>query len=132
MNIIDSHTHLGFVKPEKSIKEHIDNMEISGACVFSPPPIEYDSELGMDFDARLDRVIGFTSEYKDILFPIIWIHPYEEDIFKKIDICAEKDIAGFKIICSDQKPASLFSFTAVFFGTVKTRQNTTVRQIGKH
>ncbi len=101
MNIIDSHTHLGFVKPEKSIKEHIDNMEISGACVFSPPPIEYDSELGMDFDARLDRVISFTSEYKDILFPIIWIHPYEEDIFKKIDICAEKDIAGFKIICSD-------------------------------
>ena len=132
MNIIDSHTHLGFVKPEKSIKEHIDNMEISGACVFSPPPIEYDSELGMDFDARLDRVIGFTSEYKDILFPIIWIHPYEEDIFKNKNKWRKNLKYNNLWDQFYQKPASLFSFTAVFFGTVKTRQNTTVRQIGKH
>ncbi len=101
MKIMDSHTHLGFAKNEKTIKEYIGNIEIAGACVFSPPPLEYDPQIGKDFYTRLKEVINFTAEYKDILFPIVWIHPYEEDIFKKIDICAEKDIAGFKIICSN-------------------------------
>ena len=101
MKIMDSHTHLGFAKTEKTIKEYIGNIEIAGACVFSPPPLEYDPQIGKDFYTRLKEVINFTAEYKDILFPIVWIHPYEEDIFKKIDICAEKDIAGFKIICSN-------------------------------
>lgn len=101
MKIIDSHTHLGFAKPGKTIKEYIGSIEIAGACVYSPPPVEYDSQIGKDFDTRIKEVINFTDGYKDILFPIVWIHPYEDDIFKKIDICAEKNIAGFKIICSN-------------------------------
>ncbi len=101
MKIIDSHTHLGFTMPKKNIKEYIGSIEITGACVFSPPPLEHDSINGKNFDTRLKEVINFTVGYKDILFPIVWIHPYEEDVLKKIDICIEKEIAGFKIICSN-------------------------------
>ncbi len=101
MNIIDAHTHLGFENQNKDVKKCMNAAGVSGACVFSPPPPEYNDTIGKDFDMRLSEVLSFTSRYKDILFPILWIHPYEENIFQKIDIAAKSGIDGFKIICSD-------------------------------
>lgn len=101
MKIIDSHTHLGFEKPGEDIKKCIDRAGIDGVCVFSSPPREHNIKIGKDFKERLFDVLNFTAKYKDILFPVLWIHPYEEDIFQKIDIAVKQKISAFKIICSN-------------------------------
>ncbi len=101
MKIIDSHTHLGFEKPREDIKKCIDSAGIAGVCVFSSPPREHNIKIGKDFKERLFDVLNFTAKYKDILFPVLWIHPYEEDIFQKIDIAVKQKISAFKIICSN-------------------------------
>jgi hypothetical protein len=74
---------------------------IYGGCVFSTPPNENKDFCGKEFDERLEEVLSFTAPYKDRLFPVLWMHPYEENIMEKIDIAVEKGIVGFEIICND-------------------------------
>lgn len=104
MKIIDMHIHHGLVCADEGDKPYIiENMEkagIWGGCVFSSPPDNMWPE-GKPFEERLDEIFEVVSKNKDRLFPILWIHPYEENIFEKIDVAIKRGIDGFKIICKD-------------------------------
>ncbi len=101
MQIFDMHIHMGFAEPQADIIERMTNAGIYGGCIFSSPPKESKDITYKDFDERIYEVLDFTSQYKDRLFPVLWIHPDEENILKKIEIAIQKGIDGFKIICND-------------------------------
>ena len=101
MKIYDMHIHLGYAEQTADMIERMTEAGVYGGCVFSTPPKEAKDICWKDFDDRLNEVLELSAPYKDRLFPILWIHPYEEDIMKKIDIAVEKGIDGFKIICND-------------------------------
>jgi len=100
MEIFDMHIHLGLTK-DRAEEDILDRMEaagVCGGCVFSSKP-KRDSEG--NFDARLSEVLAFCEGRRDRLFPILWIHPYEDNIIENIDKAVDAGIDGFKIICGD-------------------------------
>ena len=101
MKIYDMHIHMGFEEPVSDITERMDEAGVYGGCIFSFPPRENKDVTYKDFDDRLNCVLEFVKPYKDRLYPILWIHPDEENITEKIDIAQNKGIDGFKIICND-------------------------------
>jgi len=102
MKKYDMHIHMdGFVAENGSILDKMQECGIYGGCIISPEPKEFSTEKGMDFDDRLEKVLSYTDNYRDRLFPILWIHPDEGDLFAKINKAVEKGIDGFKIICNN-------------------------------
>lgn len=81
--------------------ERFEKAGIYGGCVFSNWPDRSNPNIGTSFETRLDEAISWARGYEDRIFPIIWIHPYEENIMEKIKIACDAGIAGFKIICQD-------------------------------
>ena len=77
---------------------------VYGGCIFSPPSDAYNPKTGFPFRCRLDHILAITKGYEDRLFPILWIHPYEENIIENVKIAAAEGIAGFKIICNNFYP----------------------------
>ena len=103
MKIVDMHIHHGFAPEDSSAPGILENFEkagIWGGCVFSSPP-EGRWSNGKVFEERLNETFEVVLQNRERLFPILWIHPYEENIFDKIDIAIERGIDGFKIICKD-------------------------------
>ena len=91
MKLFDAHIHArnGKPDPEKLLSE-MQEAGMYGGCVFSTRPIEYNPVLGISFEERLEEVLAWAKGHEDRIFPILWIHPYEENIFEKIDIAIEK------------------------------------------
>lgn len=102
MKIFDAHTHLRSLNanPEKILAE-MEKAGVYGGCLFSLRPKENNPEIGVDFEVRLNDVLNVVKGYEDRLFPVLWIHPYEDDVINKIHIAAERGIAAFKIICEN-------------------------------
>ena len=102
MKIFDMHIHAFNTKesPEKLLQE-MKQAGIDGGCVFSNWPKRANAELGTDFDTRLNEVLSWTKGHEDRLFPVLWIHPYEENIIENIHIAVKAGIAAFKMICTD-------------------------------
>ncbi len=102
MKIYDVHIHAmnTEVCPEKLI-ERFEETGIYGGCVFSNWPERANKKKGTSFDERLNEVLNWTKDYKDRLFPVMWIHPYEKNIISNIEKAVKAGIAGFKIICTD-------------------------------
>ena len=103
MTKFDMHIHSDKSIPTpQALLEAMDKAGIYGGCVFSAPPAEMKMpESEADFESRLNRVLGWANGFEDRIFPVMWIHPNEEDILNKIDLAVEKGIAAFKIICTD-------------------------------
>lgn len=102
MNILDAHTHLRSLNSDgKEILNSMNKAGIYGGCLFSIRPKENDPVLGADFDDRLNDVLNVVKGYEDRLFPILWVHPNEENIIEKINIAAQSGILGFKMICNN-------------------------------
>jgi len=107
MKIYDMHIHIYsrtkyMDKPDPAVL--LANMEkagVYGGCVFSNPPKEEHPYLGTDFEPRLEELFRWVEGYPDRLFPILWIHPDEENILKKMETAAAKGVLGFKIICNN-------------------------------
>ena len=105
MNIFDMHIHT--YGPEFDVDAMLAEMQkagVFGGCIFSPPPVEFNTKRGMPFRARLDRILAITRGYDGRLFPVLWIHPDEDDIIENVKVAAAEGIAGFKIICNDFYP----------------------------
>ena len=105
MKIFDMHIHT--YGPEFDIDAMLAEMAkagVYGGCIFSPPPVEFNSKRGMPFRARLDRILAITRGHEGRLFPVLWIHPDEADILENVKVAAAEGIAGFKIICNDFYP----------------------------
>ena len=102
MKIFDMHIHTSAEtpNPEKLIKA-FEEAGIYGGCVFSQKPLEMNPEIGRDFEGRVEQVLAWSKGYEDRIFPVLWIHPDEENIEEKIKIAVERGVAGFKVICND-------------------------------
>ena len=105
MKISDIHIHAeNTAANPKLLIENMKKAGVSYGCVFSNWPYEADNRIGTSFDERLSEVLSWTKGYEDILFPVMWIHPYEEDILENIQMAVDCGICAFKIICTDFFP----------------------------
>lgn len=102
MRIFDMHIHARNTEPNPEyMLEQMEKVGIYGGCVFSSRPLEFDPVIGLSFEDRINEVLGWSKGYEDRIFPILWIHPYEENIIEKLHIAVDKGICGFKIICGN-------------------------------
>ncbi len=105
--IFDMHIHSRGTNPEPDkLIEEMEKAGIYGGCVFSncPPLIDESGNLvceGSSFEDRLSEAIAWAKGYEDRIFPVIWIHPYEENIIEKIGVAVRAGIVAFKMICSN-------------------------------
>ena len=96
------HIHALNTKPDPEyLIQKLDASGIYGACVFSNWPDRANEKLGTSFNERLNEVLDWTNGYEDRLFPVLWIHPYEENILENVKLAVQKGIPAFKIICTD-------------------------------
>lgn len=102
MKIFDAHIHAlnSEISPENLI-EKMNKSGIYGGCVFSNWPVENNSRIGTSFIERMEEVLNWCKGYEDRLFPVMWIHPYEENIIENIRKAADNGICGFKMICNN-------------------------------
>lgn len=110
MKIFDMHIHTDTkdANPHQLIKA-FEESGVFGGCIFSTKPKESNPETGMDFEKRLEQVFSWCKGYEDRLFPVLWIHPDEENLAEKIRTASDRGIAAFKMICDnyhigDEKP----------------------------
>ena len=102
MKIFDMHIHARGETPDpQGLLEKMDKAGVYGGCVFSNRPLEFDPEIGMPFEKRLELVFEYSKGNEGRIFPVLWIHPYEENIIEKVHIAVERGIMAFKIICGD-------------------------------
>ena len=102
MKKFDMHIH-SFNKPADphALLCAMEKAGIYGGCVFSNRPKEEHAELGTSFEERLAEVLAWTKGHENRLFPVLWIHPRENNILKKIHTAVDAGIVAFKMICSD-------------------------------
>jgi len=102
MKRFDMHIHARNteVNPGKLLA-NMEKAGIYGGCIFSNRPIKGDPDRGTSFDERLREVLAWTCEHKDRLFPVLWIHPYEDNIYENIHRAVESGVVAFKMICVD-------------------------------
>ncbi|MBP3300511.1 MAG: amidohydrolase family protein [Clostridia bacterium] len=107
MKIYDMHIHSWartkyMEKPDpEAILANMAQAGIYGGCIFSNPPKEEHPVLGSSFEARMEELRGWTEGYTHRLFPILWIHPDEENIPEKMEQAVAAGVMGFKIICNN-------------------------------
>ena len=102
MKIIDAHTHTLNYKPTaKELIEKMDRAGVWGCCIFSNYPYRTNPEIGTSFDERLYEILSWTDGNKDRLFPVLWVHPFEKDIFSNVKKAVDSGVIAFKMICSD-------------------------------
>ena len=105
IKIYDMHIHTDGVEFDRdALLAEMAKAGIYGGCIFSPQPVGNNSEVGLPFRARLDRILEITRGYEGRLFPVLWVHPDEENITENVKIAAAEGLAGFKIICNNFYP----------------------------
>ena len=117
MKIFDMHIHARNVKPTpKDLISALNKAGIYGGCVFSSPPIEQKMEEDyngtLSFDERVSEVLSWCEGVEGRLFPVLWVHPDEENILENVERAAKAGIVAFKMICNDyyiyeEKPMAL-------------------------
>ena len=99
---IDMHIHANNTPPQpKKLLTDMRKAGIYGGCIFSNQPKRMNKKQGTDFEERTKEVLAWTKDYEDRLFPVVWIHPYEDGIMEHIHAAVEQGVLGFKIICTD-------------------------------
>ena len=106
MKIFDMHLH-AYPTPNPDPETFVKQLEeagIYGACVFSPrPKVERANRASYPTDAtfeeRLASLEAWTKGYEGRLFPVLYIHPYEENAIEKVRIAVEAGVVAFKMIC---------------------------------
>jgi len=102
MKRFDAHVHSEQTPFDPAfLIERLEAAGLYGCCVFSNEPKENYPDKGSDFTERLENVLASTAGFEDRLFPVLWIHPYEDDIIQKVQIAVQRGIRAFKIICSN-------------------------------
>jgi predicted TIM-barrel fold metal-dependent hydrolase len=105
MKKYDMHVHAQNTPatPEKLI-EKLEKSGMYGCNIFSSRPIEADARLGMNFCNRIEQLHQWTDNHRDRLFPVLWIHPDEKNIKKKIRTAVNEGAEAFKVICTNFYP----------------------------
>lgn len=102
MDIFDMHVHAENTPPDpEGLLSRLALAGVQGSSVISNQPIEMDERDGTDFDARLAEVLAWTRGYEDRLVPVLWMHPDEGDVKRKIRRAVDAGVAAFKVICNN-------------------------------
>ncbi len=102
MKIIDMHIHAWGTKPDPDLLiQKMEEAGVWGGCVMSSQPLESNPRIGLSFEERIQEVFAWQKGYEDRIFPIIWIHPKEENLAQKVKDAVKRGICGFKMICKD-------------------------------
>ena len=105
MKIFDSHIHARMTEINPSdILEKMNKAGVYGGCIFSNKPNNPQDPVYRtvySFEERMNEVLSWTKDYEDRLFPVIWIHPDEENIIENLHIAKENGICAFKMCCND-------------------------------
>ncbi len=102
MKIIDMHIHAWGTKPEPDkLIANLEKAGVWGGCVMSSQPVESSPKNGLSFEKRLEEVFAWQKGYEDRIFPILWIHPKEAELSRKVKDAVKQGICGFKMICKD-------------------------------
>ncbi len=103
MERFDAHVHLMKLGADpQSYLERLEQAGINGSNVFSVPPLQYRKlDCDLSFENRMKDVLRFTEGHRDILFPVLWIHPDEDGICERVFEAVENGICAFKIICNN-------------------------------
>ena len=102
MKIYDMHIHTRIGKPDpEDILKKMEAAGVYGGCLFSVRPREINYETGLDFEERLANLLEWTRGYEGRLFPVLWIHPDEENLIENIHKAVNAGVMGFKIICNN-------------------------------
>ncbi len=120
MKRFDMHIHNSSLKPDpaKFITE-LEKSGFYGGCIFSEIPLEASPDHGMSYEDRMRLVFEWTKGYEDRIFPVLWMHPYEENAFERVEDAVKRGIAGFKFILHDcyaneERCLKLFAHIASF------------------
>lgn len=114
MKIYDMHIHAGSGTPNpEALLENFDKAGVYGGAIISIEPKESYDSVRMDYEERLENILNWTKGYEDRLFPVLWIHPREDNIRKKIKDAAGRGIAAFKMICDDYYVQDALSMNAI-------------------
>ena len=109
MKIYDLHIHTrGNLGDPDALLKQLEEAGIYGAGIFSPRPLQGFPPVspgiiadGMDYEERVENVLNFCKPYPDRLFPVLFIHPYEDGAVEKAKDAAARGIRGFKIMCNN-------------------------------
>lgn len=104
MKIFDMHIHAAGTEPKpEALLAKMEATGVQGGCIFSCCPYEFEDVdyESSSFEERLAELQGWTDGYRDRLFPVMWIHPYEKDIEKNIYKAIDQGVMAFKIICNN-------------------------------
>lgn len=102
MKKIDMHIHAANTPADpEGLLARMAKAGIDGGCVFSNRPDQGYGSRGTTFDERLAEVHAWTDGYDGRLFPVMWIHPYEDGIVENVHKAAEQGITAFKVCCYD-------------------------------
>ncbi len=117
MKIIDCHTHaMNNPIDTQKLLLNLDKSGVWGTCIFSCDPIYTIKKLGISFEERLEEVLTWTNAAPERLFPVMWIHPDEEDLYANIQKAVDGGVVAFKMICSNYyvyEPKSMKLLSAI-------------------
>lgn len=100
MKIYDMHIHARNIKPDPAgMLAAMEKAGTYGGCVFSNHPIGLKD--GTPFEERLNEILAWSKGYEDRIFPVMWIHPYEDNIIENLRRAKEAGVVAIKIICND-------------------------------
>ncbi len=113
MKIFDGHLHIGgYKKPDPAgLLEKMAECGVYGGSIFSIDP----EDKAFSYEERIDNLFSWVKGYEDRLFPVAWLHPYEENIFDKVKECADRGVCAFKFIANnyyvnEEIPTKVFKF----------------------
>ncbi len=111
MTIYDAHMHIGGLSDPEPAKllEKLNKCGITGGNVLSIDP----DDPRFDYKYRIDNLFQWVKGCEDRLFPVAWLHPYEENILDKVRDCAARGVKAFKFIPNnyhvyDEIPTKVF------------------------
>ena len=114
MYIYDMHVHAKNTPADpQGLLARLAEAGMYGACIFSHCPRQFVlGTPGISFEERMAELKAWTKGYEDRLFPVLWVHPDEENVIENIRRAADEGVAAFKIICNnfyiyEEKPMAM-------------------------
>ncbi len=104
MKIFDGHFHARMTEANpKDLLQKMEKAGVYGGCVFSNKPYipGQPYKTVYSFQQRMDEVLSWTKDYPDRLFPVIWVHPDEENLIENLSLAKENGICAFKMCAND-------------------------------
>jgi len=103
--ILDGHIHImGNDEGREDFETKLAQAGIDGGIVMSNPPAVFKAlSATPSVEKRLDSLMYWT-EGNDNLYPFYWLDPTEDDAVEQVGRAVEREVMGFKVICSQHAP----------------------------